>query len=173
MNYIRICYIINYFWKNIILIKFFEGGDWVFKMSIGYKNLDVWNRAYDHTLIIYNKTKRYPDDEKFGLLSQMRRASTSIITNLAEGYGKNSLKDFIRFVSISIGSYNELEVCLLLSKDLGYLSDDDYNKLNKEHDIIGKMLFSLRKGLKRKLDRITPASRNKPPASDRSNEDSI
>ena len=121
-------------------------------MSKGYKNLDVWNDAYELSLIIYNQTKSYPKEEIYDITKQLRNASTSIVANIAEGYGRNSIKDYIRFVSISIGSCNELEVFLMLSNDLDYISDEKFNELIKRQPKISKMLHGLRIALERKND---------------------
>ena len=116
----------------------------------GYQELTVWKQAYEMTLSIYGVTREFPKDETYGLVSQMRRASTSIIANIAEGYGKKHLKEYIQFISISIGSCNELEVYLCLSKDLGYLKRSDYEKLRTIHESVSKMLQSLRRSLENK-----------------------
>lgn len=120
-------------------------------MSYGYKKLDVWNKAYQMTLRLYRITTFFPKEEKFGLISQMRRASFSIIGNLAEGYNKNYLKEYIHSVTIAIGSCNELEVYLMLSKDLHYLKEKEFEILMSFHKDVGKMLFGLRTGLRKKL----------------------
>ncbi len=120
-------------------------------MLKSYKNLKVWNKAYELTLKIYQITRYFPKEETYGLTSQMRRASTSIIANIAEGSGKNHIGEFIQFISIAIGSCNELEVYLELSIDLNYLKKKEYEKLNIIHVEISKMLFGLRKSLEHKI----------------------
>jgi four helix bundle protein len=85
-----------------------------------YKNLDVWRKAHSLTLTIYQFTTTFPGPERYGLISQMRRASSSIPMNLAESSGRASDRDYARFVSNAIGSVNELEYQLLLAEDLGY-----------------------------------------------------
>ena len=119
-------------------------------MSRGYKNLLVWKKSYDLTLKIYEQTNNYPDTEKYGLISQMRRASVSITANIVEGHGKKYTGEFIKYISTSIGSCNELGLYLSLSKDLGYLSKEDYDNLKSFHNEVCKMLFGLRNSLERK-----------------------
>ena len=119
-------------------------------MSHGYRKLSVWNKAYNHTLKIYNVTKYYPKSETYGIISQMRRASSSVIANIAEGYAKRSLSEYSHFITIAISSLNELEVFLLLSKDLNYLNKKDYYDLMNSHEEITKMLLGLRKALEKK-----------------------
>jgi four helix bundle protein len=121
-------------------------------MSNGYKKLDVWNLSYQLSLKVHKITKKLPKDENFGLKSQMRRASVSITANLAEGQGRDYLKEFIRYVSISIGSSNELEVYIMLSKDLDYITENDYNDLIMKHEKVSKMLYGLRKSLRIRLE---------------------
>jgi four helix bundle protein len=117
-------------------------------MSNGYKNLKVWNKGYALTLKTYNKTKSYPKNEMYGITSQLRRASASIIANIAEGYARDTRKDYTRFISIAISSSNELEVFLELSKDLNYLNKKDFEDLYTNNKEIMKMLLGLRKSLK-------------------------
>ena len=117
-----------------------------------YKNLNVWTKSYELTLKVYDATRSYPKDEMYGLRSQMRRAAASIPSNIAEGYGRRGLKEYIRFVSISIGSCNELEVYLLLSNDLKLLENKQSKTLSSTRDEISRMLFSLRKALQRKKE---------------------
>ena len=119
-------------------------------MSHGYYNLSVWKKAYQLTLKIYKFTKSYPKIETYSIISQMRRASSSVIANIAEGYGKRNLPEYIHFISIAISSCNELEVFLLLSKDLNYLNKKDFDYLMKSHIEITKMLLGLRKALENK-----------------------
>ena len=109
-----------------------------------YRNLKVYERSYKAGLAIYELTKRYPEEEKYGIVSQMRRASTSIPLNIAEGYAKkSSQEEFKRFLLMAIGSANEMSVLLEYSKDLGYISLERYEKAIKEYDEIGKMLSNL------------------------------
>ena len=119
-------------------------------MAKGYRNLDVWNKGYLLTKKVYEATERFPKEESYGLVSQMRRASVSIIANIAEGYGRNHLGEYIQFVSYAIGSSNELEVYLLLSNDLKYLDDDFCTELLSIHAEVGKMLIGLRTSLENK-----------------------
>ena len=117
----------------------------------GYKELRVWKDAYDLTKDIYKITKGFPEDERYGLTSQMRRAVISIPANIAEGYSRNHPKEYIQFVTISLGSCNELGVYLLLSKDLGLISEGAFNELNDKNNGVGQMLSSLRNSLRKKI----------------------
>ena len=109
-----------------------------------HRRLEVYNKSYKAGLAIYKMTKRYPEEEKYGMTSQMRRASTSIPLNIAEGYAKrSSQEEFRRFLLMAIGSANEMRVLLDYSKDLGYITEERYEKASKEYDEIGKMLTNL------------------------------
>ncbi|MBE98772.1 four helix bundle protein [Flavobacterium coralii] len=108
-----------------------------------YKKFLVWQKAHQLTLEIYRVTKNFPKSEQFNLISQINRASLSIPTNIAEGCGRESQKELIRFLYISSGSAHEMEYFLLVSKDLGFIEKDLYNKLNSEVNEIKKMLASL------------------------------
>ena len=108
-----------------------------------FKHLIFWHRSHLLTLKIYHCTKAYfPKEEVYGLISQMRRSCSSIPTNIAEGSGRSSKPEFKRFLVISTGSCNELEYQLLLSKDLGYLTESVFQDLNNELTDIRKMIYS-------------------------------
>ena len=85
-----------------------------------FKRLAVWKASHDLVLKIYQQTGSFPRHELFGLTGQMRRAAVSISANIAEGRGRDTDRDFARFITMSIGSVNELEYFLILAKDLGY-----------------------------------------------------
>ncbi len=108
-----------------------------------YKDLKVWEKAHQVTLSIYEVTKKFPQEEKFSLISQIRRAAISAPTNIAEGCGKSSDKDFANFLQISLGSIHEVEYLLLLSFDLGYIEKDRFDLLTKEIGEVKAMLISL------------------------------
>ena len=108
-----------------------------------FRKYHVWEQSHKLTLEIYSMTKIFPSEEKFGLISQIRRASSSIPTNIAEGCGKISDKDFARYLGISFGSASELEYLTLLSKDLNYISDEKYQVIQAEVVSIKKQLYHL------------------------------
>lgn len=105
-----------------------------------YKELTVWQQSYAFGLDIYKITKNFPSDEKFGLVSQLRRASVSIPSNIAEGSKRGTRKDYRSFVVIAYGSGAEIETQLLFSKDLGYIQEAEYMELNSKLSGIMKML---------------------------------
>ena len=111
------------------------------------EDLEVFKRSHNLALRIYKLTEIFPQSEKFGLISQMRRAAASIATNLIEGSHRLSSKEFRQFTSISRGSAGELKYHLLLSRDLGYLPEKDHSLLRNELEEISKMLNGLVKSL--------------------------
>ncbi|MEI8282378.1 MAG: four helix bundle protein [Armatimonadota bacterium] len=111
-----------------------------------YQDLLVWKKGILLCPEIYNVTKTFPKSERFGLSSQMERAVTSIPTNIAEGHGRSSNKDFVRFLYISIGSVQELETQLRIAQDLGYIETvDPWHQKTRE---LAKMLTALIRRLK-------------------------
>jgi len=89
-----------------------------------YKSFIVWQKSHQLTLDVYKALNTFPKEELFGLTSQMKRSSSSIPTNIAEGCGRNSDKDFARFLIIAFGSANELEYQFILSRDLSFINDE-------------------------------------------------
>jgi len=108
-----------------------------------FRTYTVWQQSHKLVLAMYKLTKDFPSDEKFGIISQLRRASTSIPTNFAEGCGKNSEKEFARYLSIAYGSTSEVDYLMLLSKDLDYISPNDYESTKTEIVSIQKQLYVL------------------------------
>ncbi len=100
-------------------------------MPRDYKKVVAWQKSHELTLAIYKQTRNFPDDERFGLTSQLRRASYSVPANISEGSGRDSNKDYLRFLFISLASLKETEYFLLLARDLEYLSDKEYDHLTE------------------------------------------
>lgn len=112
-----------------------------------FKELKVWEKAHEVCLEVYNLTNAFPSDEKFGLISQLRRTSSSVPTNIAEGCGYQTQKEFARYLRIASGSASEVEYLILLSKDLKFITGEQYNVTSKEVASIKKMLFRLLESL--------------------------
>ena len=115
-----------------------------------YQELKVWQKAIELAKSIYEVTANFPGEEKFGLTSQVRRSSVSIASNIAEGAGRNSNKDFAHFLSIAAGSTFELETQMIIAKEISFLTQDKYEALQSEIESIKKMLYSLRNTLNQK-----------------------
>lgn len=112
-------------------------------MTKTYKELIVWQKSYRLSLQVYELTQKFPKEEIYGLTSQIRRAAVSIPSNIAEGYCRQSKKEYIQFLKISFGSGAEVETQLLIAKDLHYLSEFEFVKTNDLLIEIMKMLNSL------------------------------
>jgi four helix bundle protein len=107
-----------------------------------YQDLEVWQKAHKLTLAVYKITQAFPKEERFGLTSQVRRASSSIGANLAEGCGRRSDGEMARFVQIAMGSGAEL-YHFLLTKDLGFVKNIEYESLTSELSEVMRMLSAL------------------------------
>lgn len=108
-----------------------------------FKELKVWEKAHQLTLSIYNTSAKFPKKEIYSLTNQLRRASASIPSNIAEGCGKNTQADLANFLNISLGSANETEYFLILSKDLDYLTEEQFTILSNSINEVKAMLISL------------------------------
>lgn len=108
-----------------------------------FKDLIVWQKAHENALLIYSSTKGFPKEELFGVTSQIRRAAVSIPTNVAEGCGKFTKKDFANFLQIAFGSAQEVEYLSLLSSELNYFNKTDYQKIESLNNEVKAMLISL------------------------------
>ena len=103
-------------------------------MAFSFKDIIAWQKSYEFVLLVYKATKKFPDFEKHGLSSQFQRAAVSIVANIAEGSKKLSKADKLRFMNIAQGSLEECRCYIMLSKDLEYISEDEYNALSYSID---------------------------------------
>jgi four helix bundle protein len=106
-------------------------------------SIKCWSKAHQLTLEIYKATARFPKEELYALTSQLKRAASSIAANIAEGCGRGSDADFRRFLLIAMGSASELESHLLLAKDLGFMPEGDYDRLDNMTTEVKRMLAAL------------------------------
>ena len=113
-----------------------------------FKELTIWKKSRLFCSSIYLVTANFPNDEKFGLTNQLRRASVSIPSNIAEGSSRNSNKEFGRFLEIAIGSAYEIETQLLIAFDLGFLPNEKLNELLLQLEEIIKMISKFKSSLK-------------------------
>ena len=109
-------------------------------MSSSFKDLIVWQKAHAFVLLVYRLSGKFPNTERFGLCSQFQRAAVSIPANIAEGYRKLSKADKLRFINVSQGSLEECRYYVILSKDLAYISIDDYNLLSALIEDVSRLL---------------------------------
>ena len=108
-----------------------------------FRSLTVWQKAHDLAISIYKATTKFPKNELYGLVTQMRRSCTSVPTNIAEGCGRAGKAEMGRFLQIALGSASELEYQLLLACELKFLNEKDYDVLNSQVDEVRRMLISL------------------------------
>ena len=113
-----------------------------------FRQLKVRERSHQLALVVYKATKEFPKEELYGLTSQIRRSSMSILTNIAEGCGRNTDKGFARFLQIALGSASKTEYQLILACDLGFLAIDSYEQLHNEVEEVKRMLASLLKTIR-------------------------
>ena len=115
-----------------------------------HHSLDAWKKSVDFVVEVYKMTDIFPKEEKFGLTSQIRRASVSISANIAEGAARKSDKEFLQFLSIAQGSASEVETEILIANRLGFIEKRDYETLDSSLNDIGRMITGLSNHLKRK-----------------------
>ena len=116
-----------------------------------YKNLLVWQKAHKLVLDVYKASNKFPMEERYNLISQVRRAATSIPTNIAEGCGKFTQPDFAKYLQEAFGSTQEVEYLSFLSFELLYLKREEYDKLDKKINELKAMLISLIKKVRTDL----------------------
>ena len=116
-----------------------------------FHDLEIWKLSHQLVLEVYKISKMFPKEENFRITSQLLRAAYSIPSNIAEGMGRYSRKEFVNFLTIARGSVEECKYFILLAKDLRYLSEIIFAELTLKYDSLGKMINSLINSLKRKL----------------------
>jgi len=112
-----------------------------------YRDLIAWQRAMDLVEVVYGLAKRFPQDELYGLTSQVRRAAVSVPSNIAEGEGRNSPNDFARFLAMALGSLREVETQLFIAVRLNYLTNDDITIAIKLCEETGRIINGLKRNL--------------------------
>jgi four helix bundle protein len=116
-----------------------------------WSDLKVWKKSHNLVKDIYKLTSEFPEKEKYGLISQLNRATISIPTNIVEGFSRDTTKEYIKFLYNSRGSLEEVRYLLLLSKEFNFCSNKDYNKLESDCSEVSKMLNSLISSLKKRV----------------------
>ena len=109
-----------------------------------FKKYEIWQLSHAFTLRIYYSTSLFPKDEMYGITSQIRRASSSIPTNISEGCGRNSDKEFNQYLNIALGSASETEYLIILSRDLNYIDTETFEILEKEINTIKSKIYKLK-----------------------------
>ena len=119
-------------------------------MLKNFRELIVWQKSYQLCLEIYRITRSFPKEEKYGLISQVRRAAVSVPSNIAEGYGRKTTPDYVRSLYVAYGSNCELETQILLSRDLLYINKEDSKKIQENIEEVERMLKALIKSLEKR-----------------------
>ncbi|TVQ62721.1 MAG: four helix bundle protein [Phycisphaerales bacterium] len=108
-----------------------------------FEDLTAWQLSMACCVGVYKASESFPSDERFGLVSQVRRAAVSVPSNIAEGYGRGSRQDYARFLRVARGSMNEVETQLIIAVRLGYLSDEMYREVRNQYAEAGRVLAGL------------------------------
>ena len=117
-------------------------------MGNHYRDLNVWKKAIELVKAIYKATQKFPKEEIYGLISQMRRAAVSIPSNIAEGQTRKGNKEFAQFLYVSKGSAAELETQIIIAHELNYVSSDTSKMIIEQIEVISRMLFRLTESIK-------------------------
>jgi len=122
----------------------YENNGGAYKIK-NFTNLNAYKEAHKLVLIIYKVTNKFPQDEKYGLINQMRRAAVSIASNIAEGFSRNTIKDKYQFYTLALGSLSELQSQLLIAKDLKYLNQQTFNQIAQQSITVRKLISGLKR----------------------------
>jgi four helix bundle protein len=119
-----------------------------------FKELEVWQKAHALVLQTYRVTNAFPDREKYGIISQVRRSAASILANIAEGFGRRTTKELLQFLANANGSLEETRYFLILSRDLGYRKDQDFQEMEIQCSSVAQMIAVLGRSLKSRLEGV-------------------
>ena len=125
-------------------------------MVRNFKDLEIWKEAHELALILYKITQKFPSSEQYGLVSQIRRSSTSIGANISEGCGQNTSAATKRYIFISYSSLQELKYHLILAKDLDYISKEKYETLDNRYTVLSKRIYTFIKNMPNQPHYILP-----------------
>jgi four helix bundle protein len=128
------------------------GGSKVLVSVASYKDLRVWQESVELSVEVYALTSKFPSDEKFGLISQLRRASVSVASNIAEGHARHSTGDYLRFLAISMGSIAEIQTQLTIAQKLTFCTAQQQLDLATRFDTLGGQIRALQISLRRHQD---------------------
>lgn len=117
-----------------------------------YKDLDAWKLSIRMTRFVYRASEKFPADERFGLTSQIRRASVSVASNIAEGWGRGSTSDYARFLRMARGSLYEVETQCVIARELGFMSEEIYEATDEVVSECGRVLGGLLRSIEKKTN---------------------
>ena len=116
-----------------------------------YYELKVWQKAHELTLLVFRLTEKFPRVDLFGIVSQVRRSSSSVAANIAEGFGRGTTKELLRSLQIARGELEETRYFMLLSRDLGKITKEEFTQVSGECDSTGRLINALGRSLRSKL----------------------
>src|SRR6266481_3064146 len=117
-----------------------------------YRGLQVWQKAHELVLLVFKLTENFPRTDQFGIVSQVRRSSSSVCANIAEGFGRGTTREFLRSLQISRGELEETRYFLHLSRDLGRVAPEEFERLNQICDSTGRLLNARGTSLRKRMD---------------------
>src|SRR6266853_6982745 len=123
-------------------------------MLRSFRELEVWQKAHGLALATYRLTDKFPDRERFGIVSQIRRSAASVPANIAEGFGRRTTKELLQFLTNANGPLEETRYFLILSRDLTYLKNEDFENMEKQCSSVGQMIGALSRSLKSRLTEV-------------------
>jgi four helix bundle protein len=116
-----------------------------------YYELKVWQKAHELTLLVFRLTEKFPKSDLFGIVSQVRRSSSSVAANIAEGFGRGTTKELLRSLQIARGELEETRYFMLLSRDLMKITKDEFARVSEECDSTGRLINALGRSLRARL----------------------
>jgi four helix bundle protein len=116
-----------------------------------YRDLQVWQKAHELTLLVFKTTDSFPRTDLYGIVSQVRRSSSSVAANIAEGFGRGTTKEFLRVLQIARGELEETRYFMLLSRDLHKISPEEFARIDAECDSVGRLMNALARSLRARL----------------------
>ena len=120
-----------------------------------FRELDVWKKAHELTLLVFKMTEAFPRTDQFGIVSQVRRSSSAVAANIAEGFGRGTTKEFLRVLQIARGELEETRYFMLLSRDLKRISNEEFIRVDAECDSVGRLMNALADHCEQGLPRTT------------------
>ena len=128
----------------------------------GYRDLIVWQDSMNLVVAIYQTTATFPKEERYSLVNQLRRAAVSVPSNIAEGHGRSRTGDYLRHLSVAVGSLSEVETQVQIARRLEYIAEDHQNRLLDSSNAIAKMLGGLIRSLRRRLESAAESQKISP-----------
>ena len=116
-----------------------------------YRELQVWQRAHELVLLVFRMTEKFPKGDQFGIVSQVRRSSSAVAANVAEGFGRGTTREFLRSLQIARGELEETRYFMFLSKDLGRITTNEFTEVDQLCDSVGRLINALGSSLRKRL----------------------